>query len=102
MFKTVFILDFFFVFIHVYMSFHFYILKECLGIIFENENCTDGIANVMRHIQEYIPKVNEGNEIRFHEAGVVGDQLTVERVVNSCQYPMGLQQMNEWRAYTAR
>ena len=37
----------------------------------------------MRHIQEYIPKVNEGNEISFHEAGVVGDQLTVERVVNT-------------------
>ena len=57
----------------------------------------------MRHIQEYIPNKNEGNEISFHEAGVVGDQLTVERVVTlSCQYPMGLQQMNEWRAYTAR
>ena len=75
------ILDFFLVFIHCYISVHLYILKKCLGIIFENENGTDGIANVPRHIQEYIPKANDGNEISFHKAG--GDQLTVERVVNT-------------------
>ena len=57
-------------------------IQECLGIIFQNENTSDGITNVLKELHGYIPKVTTGNESSFHEAGVVGDQLTIERMVN--------------------
>jgi hypothetical protein len=62
----------------------FVTFKECLGIIFENENTADGMKNVLHQIQElYVPKVKDGENTLFHEVGVAGDQLTIERMVNT-------------------
>lgn len=59
------------------------LFKECLGIIFENENTADGMKKVLHQIQQqYVPKVNDGENTLFHEVGIAGDQLTIERIVN--------------------
>ena len=54
-----------------------------MGIIFESEVSNEGIVNVLQHEQQYLPKVNEGEEVIFAEQGLVGDQLTIERAVNA-------------------
>ena len=51
--------------------------------MFDDENTTDGIAKVLTKLHGYIPKATNGqNKSIYHEAGVVGDQLTIERAVN--------------------
>ena len=54
-----------------------------MGIIFESEVTNEGIVNVLQHVQQYLPKVGEGEQIHFAEQGLVGDQLTIERAVNA-------------------
>ena len=38
---------------------------------------------VLQHVQQYLPKAGEGENIAFAEQGLVGDQLTIERAVNA-------------------
>lgn len=55
------------------------------------------MAEVLRRLHSYITKSsNEENETCYHEIGIVGDQLTVERAVNSL-WQMSLLRMIDWK-----
>ena len=56
-----------------------------MGVIFENENDADGITNAIKELHQYVPhgKNEDGTEGKYSEQGIVGDQLTVERLVNA-------------------
>ena len=56
--------------------------KECLGVIFENENTTEGINQALHQFHSYVPRHSSQGETLFNRVGVVGDQLSVERAVN--------------------
>lgn len=56
--------------------------KECLGIIFHDENTTDGINQTLQQLHSYVPQHSSNGQTLFNEVGVVGDQLSVERAVN--------------------
>lgn len=53
-----------------------------MGIIFENENTANGIHQVLKTLHNHIPSASDQSKITYHSAGIVGDQLTIERVVN--------------------
>ncbi len=52
-------------------------------IIFEDENNADGIHKVLKNLHDQIPSASNQSQTMYHNAGVAGDQLTVERAVNS-------------------
>eukprot|EP00794_Sanderia_malayensis_P008410 gene8410-9308_t len=52
------------------------------GLIYANENTADGISQVLKVLQKYVPFAGDGNERLYSEQGIVGDQLSVERAVN--------------------
>lgn len=54
-----------------------------MGIIFESEVSNEGIVKVLQHVQQYLPKDGEGENITIVEQGLVRDQLTIERAVNA-------------------
>ena len=54
-----------------------------MGIIFEDENNADGIHKVLKNLHDQIPSASNQYKTIYHNAGVAGDQLTVERAVNS-------------------
>lgn len=54
-----------------------------LGMIFENENTNEGMQVVLDKIHPYVPRFGDGEHKQFTGQGVVGDQLSVERGVNS-------------------
>ncbi|CAB4038965.1 Hypothetical predicted protein [Paramuricea clavata] len=57
--------------------------KECLGIIQENENTTEGMLETLTSMHSYVPRwTSKENITHFTDIGHVGDQLTVERSVN--------------------
>ena len=51
-------------------------------MIYESENDADGILSILRSLREYVPYCGDGNERKYGEQGVVGDQLSVEHGVN--------------------
>ena len=51
------------------------------GCIFENENDSDGIKEVLKVLHKFVPYAGDENRI-YAEQGNVGDQLSVERAVN--------------------
>ena len=57
--------------------------QACLGIIFENENTSEDMLNVLKRIHSYLPSEGEGEDQHFVSANVIGDQLTVDRAVNA-------------------
>ena len=54
-----------------------------MGIIFESEVSNEGIVKVLQHVQQYLPKDGEGENITIVEQGLIGDELTIERAVNA-------------------
>ena len=52
-------------------------------MIYENENDADGILKILQSIHKYVPFNGDGDERQYGEQGIVGDQLSVERVVNA-------------------
>lgn len=52
-------------------------------MIFENENANEGMQAVINELYQYLPRVERKNGVKFSGQGVVGDQLSVERGVNS-------------------
>ncbi len=52
-------------------------------MIYENENDADGIVEVLKNLHQYVPQCGEGEERKYGHQGIVGDQLTIERAVNS-------------------
>ena len=65
-----------------YQKWFVLICQECLGLIFHNENTTDGINQAMHQIHSYVPQHSSQGKTVFNKVGVVGDQLSVERAVN--------------------
>ena len=55
-----------------------------VGILFHNENTTEGMTEMLKKIHSYVP--SSGPDVRgktwYQDVGLVGDQLTVERAVN--------------------
>jgi hypothetical protein len=54
-------------------------------MLFHDENKTDGITKVIEHLHQYLDMVGEGEDAKFVEEGLIGDQLTVERCINAAQ-----------------
>ncbi len=46
------------------------------GMLFHDENTTDGITKVIEHFHQYLDKVDKGEDAKCVEEGLVGDQLT--------------------------
>ena len=63
-------------------SFSFHAKQSFCGIIYEDENDSDGMKNILEELHKYVPYIDHGEDKVFQEQGVVGDQLTVERGVN--------------------
>lgn len=64
-----------------------------MGIIFEDENSADGIHKVLKNLHDQIPSASNQSKTIYHNAGVAGDQLTVERAVNSPSPMVSLQKI---------
>ena len=54
-----------------------------MGLIFENENTNEGIETVINEIYNYVPRSGNGMDAKIGAQVAVGDQLSVERGVNS-------------------
>ena len=54
-----------------------------MGILFKNENITEDIIHILRHFQSYLPFSTNNGEKKFVNQLCVGDQLSIERVVNA-------------------
>ena len=52
-------------------------------MIYENENTNEGIQAVVEELYQYVPHVKTKNAVKISAQGVVGDQLSVERGINS-------------------
>jgi hypothetical protein len=52
-------------------------------MIYENENTNEGIQAVVDEIYQYVPRAETKNGVTLSGQGVVGDQLSVERGINS-------------------
>ena len=51
-------------------------------MIYENENSSDGIHEVLKVLHQYVPFHNGPEDKFFSTQGLVADQLSVERAVN--------------------
>lgn len=54
-----------------------------MGIILKSEVSNEGIVKVLQHVQQYLPKDGEGENITTVEKDWRGDQLTIEQAVNT-------------------
>ncbi len=54
-----------------------------LGVIFENENSSEGIVKVLQDLQQYQPAYGDGEERVYGTQGIQADQLSVERANNA-------------------
>ena len=62
-------------------SLMFLVVYECLGLFNENENTTGGMLEIMH---ANVPSWTSDEEVtHFTDIGHAGDQLTVERAINS-------------------
>ena len=52
-------------------------------MIYQNEKDCDGMLEILKDIHHYVPFCGEGVDRQYASQGVVGDQLTVERAINS-------------------
>ena len=50
--------------------------------MYENENDANGIQEVLKVLHRFVPFADVDDAYLFEEQGNVGDQLSVERVVN--------------------
>ena len=64
-----------------YYFFTFFQLS--MGVLFKNENVTEDMIDILKKFQSYLPFVSVNGEKKFVNQLCVGDQLSVERAVNS-------------------
>ncbi len=65
-----------------YISIVFYIFLQTFhGLIYANKNTADGISEVLKVLQKYVPFAGDENERIYTEQGIVVDQLSVESAV---------------------
>ena len=55
-------------------------MQVCLGVMMENENTSEGIEKIMKHMHTYVPGHN-GDRLELTMCG--GDLLSVERAANA-------------------
>ena len=51
-------------------------------MLHENENDADGILQILKSLNAYVPSYGTGNKKICGKQGLVGDQLSVERGIN--------------------
>ena len=54
-----------------------------MGVIYANENTSDGIAEVLKDLQQYQAHCGNDEERKYETQGFAADQLSVERAVNA-------------------
>ena len=57
-------------------------LQTFAGMIYEDENDSSGMQEILQQLHKYVPSYGEGATQKYMRQGVVEDQLTVERGVN--------------------
>ena len=57
-------------------------LQTFAGMIYEDENDSSGMQEILQQLHKYVPSYGEGATQKYMRQGLVGDQLTVERGVN--------------------
>ena len=57
--------------------------KLPMGVIFKNENITEDMIETLKKFQLYVPIVIENGAKKYVSQLCAGDQLTIERAVNS-------------------
>ena len=63
-------------------SYSIFLSQTFHGVIYENENTSDGIHSVLRVLHKFVPCAGSDDDKIYGEQGNVGDQLSVERAVN--------------------
>ena len=53
-----------------------------MGVIYANENTSEGIAEVLKDLQQYQAHCGNDEERKYETQGCAADQLSVERAVN--------------------
>ena len=54
-----------------------------MGVIYANENTSEGIAEVLKDLQQYQAHCGNNEERKYETQGFAADQLSVERAVNA-------------------
>ena len=55
-----------------------------LGVLYHNENEADGMTSILKELHiKYVPYHGKGAKRQYANQAIVGDQLTVERGVNT-------------------
>ncbi len=63
--------------------FNVLLFKIFCGLIYEDENTSDGMKNVIESLHKHVPFCEVDGEKEYASQGIAGDQLTVERGINS-------------------
>ena len=58
-------------------------LQSFLGMLYHNENDSDGIQQVLTALHQYVSYYGDGDDRVYSSQGLVADQLSVERGVNA-------------------
>ena len=58
-------------------------LQSFLGMLYHNENDSDGIQQVLTALHQYVSYYGDGDNRVYSSQGLVADQLSVERGVNA-------------------
>lgn len=61
----------------------FFYMQTFVGILYRNENDAEGMTSILKELHKYVPHVGKGHNREYADQAVVGDQLTVERGVNT-------------------
>ncbi len=65
----------------MYFLFH---TQTFLGVLYHNENEADGMTSILKELHiKYVPYHGKGAKRQYANQAIVGDQLTVERGVNT-------------------
>ena len=54
-----------------------------MGVLFKNENLSEDMMSILKKFQSYLPFTSNNGDKRFVNQLCVGDQLSIERAVNS-------------------
>lgn len=58
-------------------------MQSFLGMLYHNENDSDGIQQVLTALYQYVSYYGDGDDRVYSSQGLVADQLSVERGVNA-------------------
>ena len=58
-------------------------MQTFVGVLYHNENDAEGMTSILKELHKYVPHVGKGHNREYADQAIVGDQLTVERGVNT-------------------